>query len=126
MELRREYQKIVDEFFDHEIQRPADHQDVAEEIAERCQALADQPPKELSDEEMCDVFYPSRGTILEIGRAFIAAHIAKQLEPPQPVTVRLRVCQYPAAKPMPVRADSQLPSGYKWVSDEFDSPPLLP
>lgn len=62
---------------------------------EICQELATKPQSELSDEELNDIFSRWSGSVnpqrLVLMRSAIAAHRAKQLEPPKPVTVRLRM-----------------------------------
>ena len=80
MKLRKEFQAIVDEVYASLKVGTFDTRFALEAIAERCQALADKPPKMLTDEEIEELTY-SGPKYLPFARAIELAHIAKQKEP---------------------------------------------
>lgn len=84
--MRNEYQAIVDDY-EHEYGKLTQAHLVAGQVATRCQALADKPPKMLTDEEILLQYVHQHGgemptkSDIAFARAIEAAHIAKQKEP---------------------------------------------
>jgi len=125
MNLKPKYQKIFDDVC-HDYSTPISGtrntlKDALKAALETAQALAYKPPKELTDAEIQQTWDRSDCRhVLPLSRAIIAAHIAKQREP---VTAKLRM----AKEGFTVRAlpaNAVLFAGQRWVSAEFDSPPI--
>jgi len=116
MNLKPEYRKIVNEVvkageWTTGGQASAD----LREVAIKCQALADKPPKELTDEELVVIYATQpQGTKFPYARAAIAAHIAKQREP---VTVKIRAAKCGDGVPYIVNETFQLCPTERWASD---------
>ena len=127
MELRKEYQKILDDVC-HDYSTPirgtrGTLKDALRVALEAAQALADKPPKMLTEAELAVVYssivaengvYPYENRSYLYARAVIAAHIAKQREP---VTVRIGMVQYGSVMCRPVPDTHVLLKGERWVSD---------
>ena len=124
--LRPEYQKILDSYFADENYLIRGN-DFIQAIT-RCQALADQSPKELSDSEIRIIWYsvPVVADIASFGRAIIAAHKAKQLEQTKPVTMKLKLVDAGNGNFFAVPPNTPIGSHQRWASDEFDSGPIQP
>ena len=129
-ELRKEYRKIFDEVCRDYGVMEEDTRDAMFAALGEAQALADKPPRELTDFEIFIAFDPDDADGFKATdqswfpriKAVIAAHIAKQREP---VTVKLRMVHlHCSGKPFAVFATYQLSAGDRWVSAEFDSPPI--
>jgi hypothetical protein len=85
--MKAEYAKIVDEVrlsyaITNQSREHTALREVAERCAERCEALANKPVRELTDDEIQRAWdKKSRAGFYESVRNVIAAHIAKQSEP---------------------------------------------
>ena len=77
--MKKEYQKIVDDVCNSFGVSKDWSRRIGTKVAERCEALADKPVKELTDDEI----WACSKTLnqLSFARNVIAAHIAKQSEP---------------------------------------------
>lgn len=95
---------------------------------EMCQELADRPPKELSNAEWREIWDSCACITPEPGhaRAIVNAYLAKQSEPEPPKTVRLRMMQENSGGVLCQKADYKIWPAFnqRWVSEEFDSPPI--
>ena len=117
--LRPEYQKIFDGLVTDTGWSP--HGEVALAVTtavERCQALADKPPKELTDEELVVIYATQpQGTKFPYARAAIAAHIAKQKSP---TTLKTRAVRHGNSLPFTVSGDYKLGPHERWASDAVE------
>jgi len=123
MKLRKEYQEVVDD-------NASDDRTIAASVfhaVAACQAIADRPRKQLSDEEIVALHkrtFPIAGPdfqkILSIHRAVIAAYDALQLEP-EKVTVKVYVYRDNDFGNIVVRDSSFPASPPKYILlDEFE------